>query len=205
MRVACSLGVLLGLTMLGAAACGGPNQNVKRLGTDTQTDLSGNWNDTDARLTSEALIKQCFGGAWLTKFKDEEGRPPVVRVRKIVNKSDEHIDQQVFVKNIERAMVNSGEVDVVAQAGSEMAAVADEQDYGASGRVSDESAPSIGNEAGADFVLVGRLASILDQVEGERVKFYKVTFELINASTGKKVWIGDHEIKKLVTQASASW
>lgn len=186
-----------------ALGCGGPSRNVKRLSTNTTTDISGNWNDSDARMTSEALIKQCFGAAWLKRFKDEEGRSPVVRVRRIVNKTDEHIDAQVFVKNIERAMVNGGAVDVLAQEGAELESVNKEEDYGVSGRVGD--GPSIGNQQGADFVLVGRLASILDQHEGVRAKLYKVTFELIHAESGKKAWIGDHEIKKLVTQDSASW
>ena len=47
--------------------------------------------------------------------------------------------------------------------------------------------------------------TILDQHEGRRAKLYKITFELIGAESGKKAWIGDHEIKKLVTQDSATW
>lgn len=198
------LGMMVAVAM-GLSACAGPSRNVQRIGTDTQTDLSGQWNDTDARLTSEALIGQCFSAPWLGNFVGEQGRKPTMRVRSIVNKTDEHIDAQVFVKNIERAMVNSGKVKVVAQEGSELGSVNREQDYGASGRVSDESAPSLGNQTGGDFVLVGRMASILDQVEGKRAKFYKITFELIDATSGEKVWIGDHEIKKLVTQNSVDW
>lgn len=194
--------VLMGSTAL--VGCG-PKKSVARVDTGTTMDLSGNWNDTDARLTSEALIKDCFERPWLKKFNDDKGRPPKVRVRQIVNKTSEHIDAQVFVKNIERAMVNSGSVEVVAQTGSELGSIAEEQDYGASGRVSDESAPSIGNEEGADYVLVGRIASVIDQAEGQKVKFYKITFELIDATSAKKAWMGDHEIKKVVEQASASW
>ncbi len=197
------LGVLVAVMTLGA--CAGPSRNVQRVASDTQTDLSGKWNDTDARLTSEALIGQCFSAPWLADFVQEQGRKPTMRVRTIINKTDEHIDAQVFVKNIERAMVNSGKVKVVAQEGSELGSVNSEQDYGAGGRVSDESAPSLGNQTGGDFVLVGRMASILDQVEGKRAKFYKITFELINATSSEKAWIGDHEIKKIITQDSVGW
>jgi penicillin-binding protein activator len=195
---------LLLISLTASTGCG-PKKTVARVASDTQTDLSGNWNDTDARLTSEALINDCFSRPWLKKFTTESGRPPKVRVRTIVNKTDEHIDAQVFVKNIERAMVNSGDVEVVAQTGSELDSVHGEQDYGASGRVSDESAPSIGNEEGADFVLVGRMASVLDQSGGVKAKFYKITFELISPTSAKKVWMGDHEIKKVIEQARASW
>ena len=188
----------------GLAACAS-QRKVARVSTDTQTDLSGNWNDTDAKLTSEKLVSDCFSSAWIGDFQKDQNRKPAVRVHGIVNKTDEHIDAQVFVKNIERAMVNSGKVKVVAQGGNEMGSVNAEEDYGASGRVSDQSAASIGQQTGADFVLVGRMASIVDQVEGEKAKFYKITFELIAANSAEKVWIGDHEIKKVITQAGHSW
>jgi uncharacterized protein (TIGR02722 family) len=196
-------GMLAVLVTLAGAGCGGTQ--VARVATTTQTDLSGNWNDTDARLTSEAMIQDCFSRPWLKRFAADKGRAPKIRVMKIVNKTDEHIDAQVFVKNLERAMVNSGDVDVVAQKGAELDSVNDEQDMGASGRVSDDSAPSIGNQEGADFVLVGRMASILDQIEGKRAKLYKITLELIDSTSARKVWMGDHEIKKIVQQSRATW
>lgn len=186
-------------------ACGGSTRQVKRVAADTQTDLSGKWNDTDARLTAQKLIRECFEAGWLPAFRDENGRKPAIRVRGIVNKTDEHIDAQVFIKSIERAMVNSARVRVLAQEGNELASVDAEQERGLSGRLSDETAPSVGNETGADYVVAVRMASILDQIEGRRAKFYKVNFELISPSTGEKAWIGDHEIKKLISQDSARW
>lgn len=197
--------LVIGVGFSGVTACGGSKRNVSRVSTNTQTDLSGNWNDTDAKLTSEKLISDCFSSAWIPEFQQANGKKPSVRVHGIVNKTDEHIDAQVFVKNIERAMVNSGKVKVVAQGGNELGSVNAEQDYGAGGRVSDQSAASIGQQSGANFVLVGRMASIVDQVEGEKAKFYKITFELIDSSSAEKVWIGDHEIKKVITQAGHSW
>jgi len=146
---------IVALGFVDLTGCGGPPQNVQRVNANSTTDLSGRWNDTDAHEVSEALIKDCFSAPWLRNFKQKAGKSPTVRVRGIVNKTDEHIDAQVFVKNIERAMVNSGEVDVVSQEGNEMGSVGAEQKFGQSGEVSDESAPSVGNRTGADFVLVG--------------------------------------------------
>lgn len=181
----------------------GPKRRVQREKPGTGRELSGNWSAVDAKETSGALIKDCFSGAWLMNFVEETGNKPAMRVRKIVNKTDEHIDAQVFIKNLEKAMVNSGKVRVLAQAGAELSAVNAEEDYGVEGRVAD--GPAIGEQKGGDFVLTVHMTSILDQVEGEKVKFYKINAELINATTGDKVWIGDHEIQKYVTQAKATW
>lgn len=190
--------------MLSGVACGHA-RTVKRLDTATQTDLSGQWNDTDARLTSVSLINECFAAGWLPEFAADNHRKPAVRVRGIVNKTDEHIDAQVFIKNIERAMVNSAKVKVLAQEGAEMGSIDAEQGRAMSGRQSDKTSVSAGQETGADFVVAVRISSIIDQLEGQRIKFYKINFELISPTTGEKTWIGDYEIKKQVTQKSASW
>lgn len=198
-------GTALVTLALGMIGCGGSSRQVKRVDAGTQTDLSGKWNDTDARLTSESLINECFAAGWLPGFVQEQSRKPAVRVRGVVNKTDEHIDAQVFIKNIERAMVNSGKVKVLAQEGAELSSVDSEQARAASGHQGDNTAVSVGNETGADFVVAVRMASILDQVEGEKAKFYKINFELISPTSGEKTWIGDYEIKKLISQDKASW
>ena len=195
------LGVLL---CCGLSACGHSRQ-VTRVEVGMQKDLSGRWNDTDARLTAEALIPDCFASAWLTDFVQEKGRKPAVRVRGVTNKTDEHIDAQIFIKTIERAMVNSARVKVLAQEGAETGSMDEEQVRAASGRQADNTPVSMGQEKGADFVVAVRMATIVDQIDNERVKFYKINFELISPTTGEKVWIGDHEIKKVVTQRGANW
>jgi hypothetical protein len=181
----------------------GPKRRVTREKPGTGRELSGNWSAVDAKETSGVMIKDCFAGAWLMNFVEETGNKPAMRVRKFINKTDEHIDANVFVKSLEKAMVNSGKVTVLAQAGAELAAVNAEEDYAVEGRVAD--GPAIGEQKGGDFVLTVYMTSILDQAGGEKVKFYKINAELINATSGAKVWIGDHEIQKYVEQAKASW
>lgn len=194
---------VLSVVILSMVACAGPSRSVKREKPGSGRELSGNWSSVDAKETSEALVGQCFTGGWLSNFVEENGTKPAVRVAKVVNKTDEHIDAQVFVRNLEKAMVNSGKVTVLAQRGSELDSVREEQDDAISGRI-DEGA-SVGGERGGDFVLTVYMSSILDQVEGEKVKFYKLNATLQNASTAEKVWIGDHEIQKYVTQNKVGW
>ena len=42
--------------------------SVKRVEIDETVDLSGRWNDTDSKLTSEAMITQALSGKWLENF-----------------------------------------------------------------------------------------------------------------------------------------
>jgi hypothetical protein len=193
-----------------ASACAvvsgcGPKTQAARVAPDSAVDLSGKWNDLDARETSNALVKKCLSAPWLASFKAEQNRKPAVRIRGITNKSDEHIDQQLFIKSIEAGLVNSGEVRMLAQEGAEMASVHSEQAYGLSDHVAVESAAGVGQETGADLVVAVRLSSVTDQLEGKKVKLYKIDFELIHATSGEKVWVGSHEIKKVIEQDAVGW
>ena len=51
-----------GLAFLVGCSSGG--KKVSRIDSNSVTDLSGSWNDTDSRLVSEEMIKDCLGRPW---------------------------------------------------------------------------------------------------------------------------------------------
>jgi uncharacterized protein (TIGR02722 family) len=184
-----------------AAGCGG-GTHVERMDPNTTVDLSGNWNDTDSRLVAEEMIADCLGSPWLAKFNREAGKPPTVIAGSIRNKSLEHIAVATFLKDIERALVNSGEVQVVASA-EERGEVREER---ADQRVnaSPETLKRMGMEVGADFMLLGEINQIDDQEGGQTVKYYQTDLTLVNIETNVKAWVGQKKIKKLVSRSSYS-
>jgi hypothetical protein len=52
--------LMMGITIV---SCAGPK--VSRVGTDTVTDLSGRWNDTDSRLVAEEMVKEALLRPWI--------------------------------------------------------------------------------------------------------------------------------------------
>jgi PBP1b-binding outer membrane lipoprotein LpoB len=124
-------------------------------------------------------------------------------VGQVRNKSSEHINTDVFTKDIERELVNSGRVTFVATS-TEREQLRDErldQQYFAS----PETMKAWANETGADHMLLGTINSIVDSVEGQKVVYYQVNLELINIEKNIKVWIGEKKIKKLIEQDKYSW
>ena len=93
------------------SACG---QQVTRVESDSVIDLSGNWNDTDSRLVADEMIQDALSRSWLSRFNREQGKPPTVIVGDVRNLSHEHINTRTFIADMERALINSGEVDFVA-------------------------------------------------------------------------------------------
>jgi len=88
-----SLLPLFGLVFL-LAGC---NPTVTRVESDTVTDLSGKWNDTDSRLVAEEMIQDVLSRGWLSKFNRSKGKAPTVIVGTVRNLSHEHINTRTFM------------------------------------------------------------------------------------------------------------
>lgn len=176
----------------------GPSKQVSRIAADTTTDLSGRWNDTDARLVSEEMISDAVSKPWLAQFTEKNGEPPVTIVGRVRNETMEHIDTEVITKEMERAFINTGLVQVVANS-SEREQLRDErqdqQSYTAY-----ESTSAMAQELGADFMMIGNISSILDESASgkEAAIFYTINLELVEVATNRKVWIGNKKIKKFI-------
>lgn len=188
-----------GLAFLVGCSSGG--KKVTRIDSNSVTDLSGAWNDTDSRLVSEEMINDCLGRPWYDNMiQNKGGAVPTVVIGKIANKSHEHISIETFVKDMERALINSGRVDFVANA-QERAELRNELASQA-GNATEETQKQAGQEIGADLMLTGTISSIVDQEGGEQVVYYQVDLELTDIQSHRKVWIGDKKIKKFVSKGS---
>lgn len=183
------------ISLISLIACASPK--VERINADTQTDISGYWNDTDVKIVATDLIQQITEAPWYKEFVKEYGRKPVVIVGTFRNKSDEHIDTTIISKKLEIALVNSGKVKSVASS-KERKEVRDERDE-QQVNASLETAKNIGNETAADFMLQGDVKTIVDTDGKVATRTYFVSAELINIETTDKVWIGENDtIKKRI-------
>lgn len=178
----------------------GCSTSVKRVDTKEVIDLSGSWNDTDSRLVSEEVINDALSRPWLRNFiSGHNEKLPVVIVGTVRNRSHEHINVETFVKDLERALINSGRVDFVAGGGERGEIREERRDQAV--HSSEETAKPEGEEVGADFMLQGSINSIVDKVGGKAVIFYQVNLELVDIETHKMAWIGEKKIKKYVERA----
>jgi uncharacterized protein (TIGR02722 family) len=191
-------GILLAALLL-AVGC---TTKVSRVQSDSTIDLSGRWNDADSRLVAEQMINDCLSQRWLYKYESINKRPTVI-IGKVVNKSHEHIAVETFVKNMEMALLNSGKVDFVANK-TEREQVRDEKADQAE-NASATTAKSIGEETGADLMMIGTLNTIVDQEGSKAVVFYQTNLELVEIQSNRTVWIGEKKIKKYVERATTKF
>lgn len=200
LRAALLVPAVAGLAMLGACN----NKRVSRIDPTSVTDLSGRWNDTDSRLVANALIEQAMTGPWLARASAARGgKQPAIMVGRFANRTMEHIPIATFTRDIERAMVNSGTVAVVANV-EERAEVrterADQQQNAAAG-----TRARLAMEQGAQYMLQGDVQAIEDQEGRERVVYYQIDATLLDLESNAKVWIGQHRIKKYIDRRRLGW
>ena len=173
---------------------------VNRVSAEKQIDLSGNWNDTDIRMVCESLIDECVDSRVIANYKKKHGKLPVVKLGEIMNLSDEHIDTTIIANKFRNAIINSGELKFVSS-DSEIDMLRDErlhqEDFASS-----ETAASLTNETGADFMLLGTLKTVVDSEDNVMVKTYYVNIELHDIETSEILWSAENtEIKKVITRS----
>lgn len=190
--------LVLTLATFGLGACA---PRVTRISPDQAIDLSGRWNDVDSRMVAEALIQQSFassaGQNWATRFAQTSGgQRPTVIVGTVRNRSMEHVPVGTFVRDLERAYINSGAVEVVSSRGERdeiRQEREDQQEFAAA-----DTRARLRMETGADYMLQGEIQSIEDREGGRSVVFYQVDLTLTDLESNSRVWVGQHKIKKFV-------
>ncbi len=189
---------ILGLISIAMLLFSCASTKVERIDAETQTDLSGYWNDTDVRLVASSLVEECVAAPAITNYIQNNGELPVVIVGTFSNQSDEHLDTSILAQKFEAALINSGRVEFVASADQrdELRQERLEQQEWAS----EETASRLANETGADFMLVGSVKTIVDSIDNQSTRTYYVTAELIAIESNRKLWVGENsEIKKFIT------
>jgi uncharacterized protein (TIGR02722 family) len=174
---------------------------VKRVDSNTQTDLSGYWNDKDVKIVCESLINDCLSSQRVDQALKAMGKKiPVVIVGGFRNESSEHIDTAIISSIMETTIFNSGKMDFVASGPARDALRAERQDQQAN--ASEKTAAALAKETGADFMLLGTVRTIIDRVDNKSVRTYFVSAELTNIETNQRMWMGQNtEIKKIVVRA----
>ncbi len=209
MKKTFKLFALTTLTILGVSCNSG---KIQRVSEDSVIDLNSRWSNVDARLTAEEMTKELLDHPWYSDFiADNKGKKPVVIIGNIVNKTSEHIDVELFTKDIEKAIIGSGTMKLVQDPVFRAALRAERADQQNNSRA--ETIKKFQKETGADFMMQGVMTqNTQTSAKGEKTDFYQVNLELSNLETNEKVWIGDKKIfkykggkKKVKTNVSGQW
>lgn len=171
-------------------------RTVTRIDPNTQIDLSGRWNDSDSRMVADKMVNDLLSSEKFKEYTNERGGKPAIVLGLIKNKTSEHIDAANYIKKFEMAIYNSNVATLVESEEFRdklRLERAQQQDFADPATVS-----QWGKEIGANLMLFGEMTSETDTYNNRRVVNYITTLFLTDIETNKRVWYGQHEIKKLV-------
>ena len=184
--------IILMITGLSVLSGCGPKAFVKGDYDNNVNDanlLNDKWSESDMQKVVRDLVASATGSYSIANAK----RPPVVMVTRLQNKTSEHIDTQSVTDMVRVELMRGGRVQFVDKAARED--IAEEIEY-QKNNAARNSRKEGGQQTGADFILNGRLDSIVQQAGRDKSVYYKVTMQMTNLKTGVMVWSDYKQLRK---------
>jgi uncharacterized protein (TIGR02722 family) len=181
----------LAVSIFTLSACG-PQAFVKGQYDDVQREnnLNDQWSETDMQKAVSDLVGSALNSAALSSAK----KMPVVMVTNLQNKTSEHIDTQSIMDMVRVELMKSGKVGFIDKEARED--ISSEYQYQNAGNVSAETKKGPGGQIGADYIINGRLDSIVQEVGKDKSVYYKLTLNLTNLKTSMITWSDQKQIRK---------
>ena len=173
---------------------------VTRTDPENVLDYQSSFDEDDAREVSNALVADVLSRPWIDRWEAANEKPPVVIVGDLRNDTSDYIDSRLLTKTLEKELLNTGRVTIVASA-DERGQIRAEREAG-----QDWSRPDtvkrMAWELGADLMLIGWIGEDVEMTPNRRktIQYYQVSLELVDVESNAKVWIGTHDIEKRETR-----
>lgn len=179
------------LCAAGLSACG-PKAFVKGEYQDPEKEnlMNDQWSETDMQNAVKTMVESMVNHPAIAKAQT----PPVLMVTNLQNKTSEHIDTQSIMDMVRVELTNSGKVAFVDKEARQD--IQDEYNYQDSGMVNDSTKKGPGHQVGADFIVNGRLDSIVQEVGKDKTVYYKLTLNMTNLKTGVIAWTNQKQMRK---------
>jgi uncharacterized protein (TIGR02722 family) len=185
------LTITLITTVLALTACG-PKAFVKGQYDDPEREnlMNDQWSESDMQNTVKTMVDSMVAHPAIAAAKT----PPVLMVTNLQNKTSEHIDTQSIMDMVRVDIMNTGKVTFVDKEARQD--VSDEYNYQSSGMMDNTTQKGPGGQVGADFIVNGRIDSIVQEVGKEKTVYYKITLNMTNLKTNLVTWTNYKQIRK---------
>jgi penicillin-binding protein activator len=190
--------LLLSIAVLVSITSCGPKAFVKGQYEDAEKQnlMNDQWSETDMQV----VVKDMVNSLVAHKSIAAANKMPILMVTNLQNKTSEHIDTQSIMDMVRVELTNSGKVAFVDK--EARGDVSNEYDYQNSGMVSAETKKGAGGQIGTDYIVNGRIDSIVQEVGKDKTVYYKITLNLTNLKTNLITWTNQKQIRKAFKKKS---
>ena len=160
--------------------------------TVSEKDIIRTWTENDSKFVSDSLVSDLFNGDWISGFSKK--RKPVIVVGKIENKSSEEIDTDQFAKDVERNLIDSGEITFVTSKEKREIIRSERKDR--DDFESDKEFKKYLKSLKADFYISGSINLTIDTLALPPSKSYKADMKILDIKNYKVIWNEKMEVVK---------
>ena len=187
--------VLLLTVAAGLGGCAS-HRVVERADPREVLDYQARFDEDDAREVFAHLVADALTRPWLDQWQTAHGDRPVIIVGDVANDTSDYIETRLITNALERELLNSGRVALVATADEREQLRAERRQSQDWSRP--ETVKRMAFELGADLMLIGWIGENVEvsRNRARRIHYYQVSLELLDVESNRKVWIGTHEIEK---------
>jgi penicillin-binding protein activator len=153
--------------------------------------LNDQWSETDMQNSVSAMVNSLVAHPTVAQAR----KVPVVIVTNLQNKTSEHIDTQSIMDMVRVELTKTGKVAFLDKEARKD--IEEEYEYQNSGTVSQDTKKSRGEQVGADYMINGRMDSIVQEVGKDKTVYYKLTLNLTNIKTGMISWTDQKQMRKI--------
>lgn len=158
--------------------------------------LTDQWSETDMQVVVKTMVESLVAHPAIEKAK----ATPVVMVTTLQNKTGDHIDGQSIMDMVRVELMKTGKVNFIDKEARED--IKGEYEYQNSGMVDAGTKKGPGGQVGADYIVNGRLESIVQDTGKEKTVYYKITLNLTNLKTSVITWSDHKQIRKAFKKKS---
>ena len=143
------------------------------------------WNENDSEVIADSIVHKLLLAEWNTKFTTK--RKPKIIVGSIEDLTNEKIDTELLSKNIERSLINSGDITFITS--KSMREVVRSNRRNKNDFDGDEEFEKYLQPLKFDFFISGNINLRVDSVSVPKLKEYKLTLEIIKRKNLESVFI----------------
>jgi uncharacterized protein (TIGR02722 family) len=151
--------------------------------------LTDQWSETDMQKSVSEMVTSLLAHPKIAQAT----KPPIIMVTKLQNKTSEHIDTQSIMDMVRVELSQSGKVSFVDREARED--IDTEYEYQNSGKVGHNKSDP-GQQIGADYILNGRMDSIVQEAGKDKTVYYKLTLNMTDLKTNLIIWTNQKQIRK---------
>jgi uncharacterized protein (TIGR02722 family) len=186
---------LTGIVCFFSVGCGGPRAFTRGSYDDPNRVelLDDRFNESDMQTLAESIVKS-ISSCRAVVLKTSASRLPTVILDTVQNRTQEHIDMKSLQEKVQNALINSDKLQFIDKDARK--SLQEEYDYNESGAVSARSKKERGKQIGADYLMIGGLATNIQEVGSDKFVYYKLNMKLTDLETSAISCSAEKEIRK---------